>query len=493
MNQNLAKVARAQSVDILSCIQSGARSGLEGMTIDECLTADRMGRVNRAILKTQSQEARMCLVDQPDFAFTGADTVNASGTSYELALIQDMLGSDLEGVVVKNIYNSRISRCQRVLVKAVERCRRAKLDEFNKCKLRGLKDSIFDAMSLRSSCLNSDPRGKIARRCDPESGGIRRTLLQRCGEADLSALFPGCGTDDAGELAACLERMVECRVCLSLAEADNFSPAVCDLLDNRAQDGSCGVLTPAGQCGPGTHWIDGPCSSGLDVLVGTTAAIGIDLDANCTTDLSLTLGGDAVLQRSSPIDRSLHFPGPTDCNGSPCGQGDAHLDVIDTEMVLMSLTAAQVELRAGNAGAVPLSPSLGTVVEKNDPALGDSFFDLFFELEVNGTRLYNHSPVRVQAEVTSQPPEATYLAPTGCLLLYDDPAGGLRVGSLVSLELVTRRCGGNLPGMDEDRDFDGFTACADCNDGDPTVFPGALEVCDFVDNNCDGAIDEFCP
>jgi hypothetical protein len=30
----------------------------------------------------------------------------------------------------------------------------------------------------------------------------------------------------------------------------------------------------------------------------------------------------------------------------------------------------------------------------------------------------------------------------------------------------------------------------DCNDGDDTVFPGADEVCDFVDNDCDGGIDE---
>ena len=38
---------------------------------------------------------------------------------------------------------------------------------------------------------------------------------------------------------------------------------------------------------------------------------------------------------------------------------------------------------------------------------------------------------------------------------------------------------------------DGFVAGSDdCDDGDPTSFPGATEVCDEADNNCDGTVDE---
>ena len=32
----------------------------------------------------------------------------------------------------------------------------------------------------------------------------------------------------------------------------------------------------------------------------------------------------------------------------------------------------------------------------------------------------------------------------------------------------------------------------DCDDGDPAVHPGADEICDGKDNNCDGALDEGC-
>ncbi|HEV8375103.1 MAG TPA: MopE-related protein, partial [Candidatus Polarisedimenticolia bacterium] len=46
-------------------------------------------------------------------------------------------------------------------------------------------------------------------------------------------------------------------------------------------------------------------------------------------------------------------------------------------------------------------------------------------------------------------------------------------------------------GVDEDQDGDGFTGCGgDCEDADPSVHPGAMEVCNGVDDNCDGAVDE---
>jgi hypothetical protein len=42
----------------------------------------------------------------------------------------------------------------------------------------------------------------------------------------------------------------------------------------------------------------------------------------------------------------------------------------------------------------------------------------------------------------------------------------------------------------DDADGDGFAACTECNDGDPAINPDAAEVCNGLDDDCDGLVDD---
>jgi hypothetical protein len=54
---------------------------------------------------------------------------------------------------------------------------------------------------------------------------------------------------------------------------------------------------------------------------------------------------------------------------------------------------------------------------------------------------------------------------------------------------VDNDCDTEIPSDEVDADGDGYLACAECNDAAPLINPGAEEVCDALDSDCDTIID----
>ncbi len=77
---------------------------------------------------------------------------------------------------------------------------------------------------------------------------------------------------------------------------------------------------------------------------------------------------------------------------------------------------------------------------------------------------------------------------TDCNGVTNCATGPMVLGAVTTFNIDM---GGNGGGV-VDNDGDGFNSFVDCNDNDANINANATEVCDGVDNNCDGVVDEGC-
>ena len=87
------------------------------------------------------------------------------------------------------------------------------------------------------------------------------------------------------------------------------------------------------------------------------------------------------------------------------------LDEINTEMVFMELTGGGITVRES-----PTQHSDGVIEEQTDTTGGldfpaDSFFDVFFEVEVAGLTLHNDTPFRLGCKIDEVPPYKCFYEP----------------------------------------------------------------------------------
>jgi len=77
---------------------------------------------------------------------------------------------------------------------------------------------------------------------------------------------------------------------------------------------------------------------------------------------------------------------------------------------------------------------------------------------------------------------------TDCNGITNCASGPMVPGTVTTFNVDMNGNGGGVV----DNDGDGFSSFADCNDNNAAINANATEVCDGVDNNCDGTVDEGC-
>lgn len=149
-----------------------------------------------------------------------------------------------------------------------------------------------------------------------------------------------------------------------------------------------------------------------------------------------------------------------------------------------------------NPGSNPNIPSNPCNPEPdfNEDFAGDTFTR--FGLDNDGDGYYDGDdsdcialPSCTDADGDGYNVEGGDCGPVDC----NDSVAAINPGAAEVCDGVDNNCSGTVDdGFDPDGD--GYTICAgDCDEGDPAVNPGAAEVCgNGVDENCDG-VDEVCP
>ncbi len=237
LNADLAKLAAAHGRAFSRCLRGYARSGASAQA---CLAAPDPA-VERAETKTVRDETNRCAGDAPDFGSTDAATVNDTAGQLVADVVRAIFGDDLDAALATSAADRDAAKCQAAVARSVDKCRQSKLKEFNRCKKTGLRKAVIVDGTDLEDCWGDDPRGRVAKACDPVAGKLATRVLPRsCVDrgVDVSSAFPGCGAGDAAELARCLDAIVECEVCVSVNRADDLA-IDCDLADDGAANASC--------------------------------------------------------------------------------------------------------------------------------------------------------------------------------------------------------------------------------------------------------------
>ncbi len=209
-------------------------------------------------------------------------------------------------------------------------------------------------------------------------------------------------------------------------------------------------------------------------------------DEDVTDSYTLDADGDLYAPAGAPVIFSCNPPS----SYSPSGSIHVGDDCDDTDATVFP-------------GAAELCDSKDNDCDGTTDELDYTFY---LDADSDGDGAYGGTfTVTVTASCTAPPPPPTGYASThtDC----DDGDATVHAGAPELCDGKDNDCSGSLSSTEIDDDNDTYVECTftgatwpvgslvvggdDCDDGDATVFPGAAELCDSKDNDCDGTTDEL--
>lgn len=257
MAGNVTRVDTTQARENQKCVGDYAFGKLTTMTVDDCLTADRKGKMARLEARISGKQLDLCSgADEPDFGFVEAPDLVAGVLAPQADFLAAVLGPIPELVIVDRTGggNRDEAVCQNSLLKAADHVIASTLRGFGACGKKGLRSKAdpFTSSADLESCIED---ARVEAKTDRAVTMLSRKLANRCTArgVDYTTVIAGdCQSEPTeAEWVECITEDALCEACLALNAGYGLG-LDCDEVDNGVVDGSCTGPSPTGA------FVDGP-------------------------------------------------------------------------------------------------------------------------------------------------------------------------------------------------------------------------------------------
>ena len=203
-----------------------------------------------------------------------------------------------------------------------------------------------------------------------------------------------------------------------------------------------------------------------------------NVDGNITGNIVITNTVNTTIAGTYTVTYNV-----TDAAGNAATPVVRAVNVLDIDSDGDGYTVGQGDCDDSDAAIYPGAPEICDGIDNDcDGEVDEGVTTPYYEdADGDGYGLSTVGPV-----MTCSPPAGYVSNNLDC----DDSDAAIYPGATEIEDGIDNDCDGDI---DEgfDSDDDGYTVGqGDCDDSDPDIYPGAPEICDGIDNDCDGEVDE---
>ncbi|MFP6664792.1 MAG: hypothetical protein VCC00_11365, partial [Deltaproteobacteria bacterium] len=261
------KVAKTQAKENALCVKDAGKNKLGGLTLDQCLSADRkqkIAKITAKLISHQSDPVKAKCSLEPDFAYVDAADFIPAVVAEQIVFLDAILGDDAAAMVLDSADRAAIG-CQAMIVKNADKLLATRLKEFGSCLQKGLKaksDPITSAIQAET-CWNagSAKLEKIVlksaelnvKKCAAKGIDFDTVVAGSCAAETEDAD----GRTGESRYADCLDERAACRACRILNGTLDLELG-CDELDDGVINDSCRADANTGGGSAEGAFVDGP-------------------------------------------------------------------------------------------------------------------------------------------------------------------------------------------------------------------------------------------